>query len=135
MRINDRRETVPTLGALEIAVLRQIWASPGPLDAWEVLAGVGKRRISLSTVQSTLERLHRKALLVRIKVRRAYRYSPAVSQARLIGLLINDLSQRLAEGEFEPVISGFVELVGDAKPELLAQLRTEAAEQQRKQRK
>ena len=100
-----------------------------------MLVGLEKRRISLSTIQATLERLHRKGLLTRVKVSRAFRYSAAVTRGRLIGVLIRDLTHSIAAGELEPVISGFVELVGDAQPELLEQLQAEVAEQLRKGRK
>lgn len=126
----EARLRTPALGALEIAVLRAIWASATALEARDVLASVAQRRISLSTVQATLERLHRKRLLARTKVGRAYRYSAAVSQTQLIGALIRDLTQRVAAGELEPMIAGFVELVGDTEPALLERLQHEAAEQQ-----
>lgn len=134
MQFSDPQKAL-ALGALEIAVLRAIWASDAPLDARDVLERLAQRRISLSTVQATVERLHRKGLLTRTKVSRAYRYSAAVSQSRLIGVLIRELSQQLAAGELEPVISGFVELIGNSQPELLEQVQTEAAQQRRKERK
>jgi predicted transcriptional regulator len=128
-------EAAPALGQLEIAVLQHLWAASDSVDARSVLAGLVERDITLSTVQATLERLHRKGLLERTKVSRAYRYRAAVSQPHLLGALIRDLTVRLAEGELEPVISGFVELVGNASPELLDQLATQTAKLRRKERK
>jgi predicted transcriptional regulator len=129
MQLGKLEERAPNLGGLEIAVLQHVWdcARECDTDARGVLASLADRRITLSTVQATLERLHRKGLLARSKVGRAYRYSAAVSRSRLIGTLIRELTQRLAAGELEPVISGFVELVGDAQPELLDRLQHEAA--------
>jgi predicted transcriptional regulator len=135
MQFSEPRDKTPALGELEIAVLRALWAAAEPMDARGVLAGLAARGITLSTVQATLERLHRKGLLARGKEGRAYRYSSAVSQTRLIGTLIRELTEQLAAGELEPVISGFVELVGDERPELLDRLEAEAAEQRRKDRK
>jgi predicted transcriptional regulator len=136
MQFSKREERAPALGVLEIAVLRYVWAqgSADGVDARGVLASLTDRGISLSTVQATLERLHRKGLLLRTKVGRAYRYASAVSQSRLIGSLIRRLTQELAAGELEPVIAGFVELVGDASPELLDKLESEAALLRRKDR-
>src|SRR5690554_5631877 len=116
----------PALGDLEVQILERLWAASEPVDARGVLAALAGRRISLSTVQATLERLHRKGLLARQKVSRAFLYSASVSRERLIGTLINDLAQRLAAGELEPVISGFVDLVGEADPELLRRLESTA---------
>lgn len=116
----------PELGALELQVLKCLWSSQEPVDARRVHAALAARRISLSTVQATLERLHRKALLARSKAGRAYLYSAAVSRETLIGELIRNVAERLADGELEPVISGFVELVGDSDPKLLDDLQATA---------
>lgn len=123
MKFVDPHAKTPTLGALEIAVLRVIWAGAEPLEARAVLDGLPQRRISLSTVQATLERLHRKALLARTKRGRAYVYSAAVSRESLIAALIRNVANRLADGDLEPVISGFVDLVGEANPELFDELK------------
>jgi len=135
MQFSKPLEKTPVLGSLEIAVMRKIWASAEPVDARGVLAAVAQRQITLSTIQATLERLSRKGLLARSKVGRAYRYRASVTQSRLIGVLIRDLTQQLAAGELEPAIAGFVELVGDARPELLERLEAEAAEHRSKERK
>ena len=127
MRFSQLTEPTPPLGALEIAVLRELWkrgdgAEPHSADAREILASLSSRRITLSTIQATLERLHRKNLLTRTKISRAYRYKAVVSQSALIGALIRQMTQQIAAGELEPVISGFVDLVGNEHPELLEQL-------------
>jgi predicted transcriptional regulator len=134
MRFSTRQSKTPTLGALEIAVLRAMWASAEPADARGLHELLAARRISLSTIQATLERLHRKGLLARAKLGRAYWYSAAVTQSGLIRTLIRDVTERLAAGELEPVISGFVELVRDEEPELLDRLEAKAAEQRRRER-
>lgn len=130
----SHNKKIPELGALELQVLKCLWSAPGPIDARAVHAAVAERRISLSTVQATLERLHRKQLLARTKAGRAYLYSATVSRESLIGALIRNVANRLADGELEPVISGFVELVGDADPKLLDELQA-SAKQRGKERK
>jgi predicted transcriptional regulator len=130
----DNNKKTPELGALELEVLKCLWSAAEPIDARTVHAAVAARRISLSTVQATLERLHRKQLLARTKNGRAYLYSAIVSRESLIGELIRNVANRLADGELEPVISGFVELVGDADPKLLDELQA-SAKQRGKERK
>jgi predicted transcriptional regulator len=127
VRFSKPRDPTPHLGQLEIAVLRELWKraegdEPRAADARAVLASLTDRDITISTMQATLERLHRKGLVARSKVGRAYRYSAAVSQSRLIGALIRQMTQQIAAGELEPVISGFVDLIGSDQPELLEQL-------------
>ena len=121
-----RNDVMPMLGTLEIAVLQHLWATPGDLDARELHEALAERQITLSTVQATVERLHRKGLVGRSKLGRAYRYRAAVTRGGLIGALIRDLSRQLAAGELDPVVSGFMELV-DSNPELLDKLETQAA--------
>ena len=135
MQFSDPRQKAPELGALELQALKCLWSATQPLDARTVHAALAARSISLSTVQATLERLHRKGLLARIKVGRAYLYSASVSRESLIGALIRNVANRLADGELEPVISGFVELVGDSDPKLLDELQASAAKTRNKERK
>lgn len=135
MRFLKSSKPAPTaLGDLEVAVLQGIWAAADDVDARGVLTALAARGITLSTVQATLERLCRKGLLVRAKVGRAYRYRAAVSQPNLIASLISKLTEQVAAGELEPVISGFVELVGSSSPELLERLEAETAQRRRKGR-
>ena len=61
----QRDDTMPILGALEIAVLQCLWTAPGDLDARSLHDALAERRITLSTVQATVERLHRKGLVGR----------------------------------------------------------------------
>jgi predicted transcriptional regulator len=107
-------DALPRLGELETAVLRHLWAR-GAADAKSVHETMPEAQtITHNTVQSTLERLHRKALLLREKVGHAYRYAPAVTmevfRARAIAAAAGDLRGAAAEG----VIVAFVELAARA---------------------
>ena len=84
------------LGRRERDVLDVIWTQ-GQADALAVHAALqAQRKISQSTVQSTLERLHRKKLLTRTKRARAYVYDAALSREALIGTLVADLVHELS---------------------------------------
>jgi hypothetical protein len=63
-----------TLGERELRVMEILWKTPH-LDARGVTGRLAGRKPSLSTVQSTLERLYRKGLAEREKQGSAYRYS------------------------------------------------------------
>jgi predicted transcriptional regulator len=128
-----RQDKMPELGALEVDVLKQLWASPENLDARKVLERLEGRSISLSTVQATLERLCRKRLVARTKISRAYFYRASVSREQLISMLIGDVTHRLAEGELEPVISGFIELIDSTDPRLLDRVEDCAKRRRKKQ--
>lgn len=81
----------PPLGELEIQVLEYLWQE-ADATAKEFHEYVSvDRPSSLNTVQSAMERLFRKGLVIRKKVSHSYRYSAKVTKADLLGHLINDL--------------------------------------------
>jgi len=80
-------ERLPDLGERELGVLQVLWQT-GPLTAQGVLEGVGNATVSLSTVQSTLERLYRKRLM-------------------------HDIADSLTEGDTAPMVSGFLDYLDD----------------------
>ncbi|MEA3274255.1 MAG: BlaI/MecI/CopY family transcriptional regulator [Pseudomonadota bacterium] len=122
----------PYLGSLELAVLEELWAQ-GALDAKTMHRGVGKRRgISLNTVQSTLERLFRKGLLLREKVSHAFLYTPAIQREELMGQLIGEVVETLSDGRQEPMLAAFVDLAAKVDEDNLARLERLIAERRAK---
>lgn len=101
------RSPAPNLGERELELLKILWEHQ-PLSAREVLEFSEEATLSLSTVQSTLERLYRKELLHRNKQGRQYLYRAAVSRSTIIGQLLGDIADQFSEGDIEPMISGFV---------------------------
>ena len=108
---------MPDLGERELDVLEIVWAG-GQRSAQDVLDALPGGAVSLSTVQSTLERLHRKELLSRVKAGRAYQYEARVSRSQLIGGMLRDLAQDVAGGDIAPMLSGFLDYVAAEAPEL-----------------
>lgn len=87
----------PRLGELEACLLKHLWAVESG-TAKSVYEAVGRSRgISLNTIQSTLDRLHKKQLLRRQKVSRAFRYSPAVSCSALLAAMVSEAAARFSE--------------------------------------
>lgn len=100
----------PYLGELETAVMERVW-SDGPCEVKEMHRAVGRqRRITLNTVQSTMERLYRKGLLAREKVSHAYVYSAQVSREELTARLVGDVVAGLVGNDSEPMLSALVDL-------------------------
>lgn len=96
------------LGELELQVLEILWRHPD-LDAKQVRTSLpGPRLPSLSTVQSTLERLYRKAYVDRIKQGHAYNYYATVTRGNLLGRMLGDVIQILHDGRMETILSSFV---------------------------
>lgn len=99
------------LGELETAVLEHLWEQ-GVSDAKEVHECLGGLRgITLNTIQSTLERLHRKQLLIREKVSHAYRYAPAIARAEFRARAMAAAAGDLRSAEGAGAIAAFVDLV------------------------
>lgn len=93
----DRTRMTPPLGELETRVLEHLWTA-GSTTARDAHEAVGVARgIGLNTIQSTLDRLHRKGLLDRRKVSRAFHYSPSVTRASLLAALVAEAAVRFGE--------------------------------------
>lgn len=111
----------PVLGELETAVLDHLWRHHHA-SAKDIHAVLGPARgCSLSTVQSTLERLHRKQLLNRRKTSHAYTYAPRVEREALVGRLMRDVLERF-NGDFAASLSAFVGSSEDLDHETLEKL-------------
>lgn len=99
------------LGDLERTVMDHLW-STGAQDVKACHLAVGRRRrITLNTVQSTMERLYRKALLRREKVSHAYVYEPALSREAFGARLAREVVASVV-GSAAPasVLAAFVDL-------------------------
>ncbi len=117
----QKKMKVPSLGTREIEVLRILWRE-GELSAQQVLEHVENEDVSLSTMQSTLERLHRKELLTREKSGRYYVYTACISQSSIISSLLQDIASQISGGDMAPMISGFIEFVEEDSPESIKQV-------------
>lgn len=112
LKNNARSEPLPTLGTREIKVLKLLWRD-GELTAQQALSFFANDQISLSTMQSTLERLHRKNLVNRSKTGRFYTYKAAISQQAMISNLLQDIAEQISDGDLAPMISGFMSFMGE----------------------
>ncbi len=111
-----KKQRAPILGGRELEVMKILWRE-GALCAQQMLQHISDDTLSLSTMQSTLERLHRKALLAREKSGRRYIYRAAVSRSTFISQLIKDIAETIGDGEMAPMVSGFVSYIDYEAPE------------------
>lgn len=101
----------PVLGELELAVLDCVW-DRGVSETRDVHAAVGvPRQITLSTIQSTLERLHRKRLLLRERFGHAYRYAPSMTRAEFRARAMASAAGDLRDADGVGVLAAFIDLV------------------------
>ena len=115
------RDRVPELGPRELDVLSRLWQSE-PRTAAELVQEIGVDTIALSTVQSTLERLHRKGMVVRKKQGRAFVYFASLTRAQLISLILRDLAEEFGDGDPAPLFSGFADFAAGQDPAIRREL-------------
>ena len=102
-----------------------MWQRPRLVTVRELQASFP--RLAYTTLMTTLDRLHRKRVLQRTKVGRAFAYEPQVERAELelrlatrsIEGLLGSASGRNA---IAPLLSCFVEAVGERDHQLLNEL-------------
>ena len=113
------RQRTPALGDRELAVLNVLWHS-APQSAQQVLDAMPDQKLSLSTIQSTLERLHRKNVLSRRKQARSFLYEPLMDRQALISSLLRDIVEDIAGGDLAPMVSGFMDVLADDQSQMAA---------------
>jgi predicted transcriptional regulator len=105
----SQSNALPRLGELELALMEMLWQQPGQSAISLQQRLPTARRSSLSTIQSTLERLHRKSLVQRSKQGHAYVYSAGLARAELLGRLLGGVIRQLHTGSLDPILSSFVD--------------------------
>jgi predicted transcriptional regulator len=112
-------------GPLEIQVLEAVWASSGPATVRDLQSSFPE--CAYTTLMTTLDRLHKKGVLARTKVGRAFAYESRLERSemerqlatRSIGELLGAASGRRA---LEPLLSCFVDAVTERDRQLLDDL-------------
>jgi predicted transcriptional regulator len=101
------------LGELETAVMKLLWRESG-LTVNQVEERLQQRRqIAHTTVLTTLDRMHRKGYLTRKKQGKAFVYAPRYTREQFEREMAQEVLGALLGGIGEPVLSTFVELVGE----------------------
>jgi predicted transcriptional regulator len=114
--------TLPRLGELELTLLKALWETQDQ-SAHALRHGLpASHACSLSTVQTTLERLHRKALVLREKQGHAYVYRARLGRSELLGKLLGGVIRQLHTGNLAPILSSFVDFADRFDDDTLDQL-------------
>jgi predicted transcriptional regulator len=111
------------LGPLEWRVLEALWTRETPAAVRDLLAGFPET--AYTTLMTTLDRLHRKGMLSREKLGRAFVYQPRLTRAAFESARAADAFRHAVEqnsGSLAPLVSCLIEAVGDRDDELLDEL-------------
>jgi predicted transcriptional regulator len=105
-------------GDLETVIMHKVWDRDGPVTVRELLDELQQERaIAYTTVMSTMDNLHRKGWLARVKDGKAYRYTATASREEYSARL---MQEALADGgDTEVVLSHFVAQMGGQESEVL----------------
>ena len=117
------------LGELEAEVMECLWKSYNHAyrqtgaSVQEVCDTLNQtREIAYTTVMTTMDRLYKKGYLERIKIGKAYIYTPAYSREKFQEALAKEVLGGVLDSFAEPVISTFVDMITKENPEYLDRL-------------
>src|SRR5215467_15563197 len=97
-------KTAKVLTPLERRIMRVLW-DQGPGNVQKVLQGLtGEPHLAYTTVQTTLNVLHRKGKVKRKLVGRAFEYSATVSQESADSHALKDLLQKVFRGSVDDLL-------------------------------
>lgn len=115
-------QDVFSLGPLEVGTLESLW-DLGAADARTLHQQLaGRRGFTLSTMQSTLERLHRKGLVSRTKVSHAYVYEAASTREEVMARIVEFALKPFRSGKTQSLLAAFAEYAAGADDAELNQL-------------
>ena len=105
-------------GDLEAVIMHRVWDHGGPVTVRELFDELQQERvIAYTTVMTTMDNLHRKGWLTRVKEGKAYRYTATASReeysARLMREALDD------GGDTQAVLSHFVAQMDGEESEVL----------------
>lgn len=118
-------------GTLELRVLDAVWRRGGEVAVRDLRAEFSG--LAYTTLMTTMDRLHRKGVLERRKVGRAFAYRAVSSREEMeSGFVARALRPLLRGANAEPILSFFVEEVSRQDDRLLDELERLVREKRRK---
>ena len=105
-------------GDLEAVIMHRVWEYGKPVTVRELFDDLSaERTIAYTTVMSTMDNLHRKGWLGRVKEGKAYRYTATASREEYSARLMREALD--AGGNTEAVLSHFVAQIDSGESEAL----------------
>jgi predicted transcriptional regulator len=105
-------------GDLESVIMQMVWDQGRPVTVRELFDQLSQDRvIAYTTVMSTMDNLHRKGWLTRVKEGKAYRYTATASREEYSARLMREALA--GGGDTEAVLSHFVAEIGGEESEVL----------------
>ena len=105
-------------GELEAVIMHRVWEHGGPVTVRELFDELARERaIAYTTVMTTMDNLHRKGWLARVKEGKAYRYTATASRDEYSARLMREALD--GGGNTQAVLSHFVAQMDGEESEML----------------
>ena len=105
-------------GDLEAVIMHRVWDHADPVTVRELFDELQQERvIAYTTVMTTMDNLHRKGWLARVKEGKAYRYTPTASREEYSARLMREALD--GGGDPQAVLSHFVAQMDGEESEVL----------------
>jgi predicted transcriptional regulator len=105
-------------GELETVIMARVWEHGRPVTVRQLYDELaGERAIAYTTVMTTMDNLHRKGWLTRVKEGKAYRYTATASREEYSARLMREALD--GGGDTQAVLSHFVAQMDGEESELL----------------
>lgn len=105
-------------GDLEAVIMHRVWDHGSPVTVRELFDELARERaIAYTTVMTTMDNLHRKGWLARVKEGKAYRYTATASREEYSARLMRDALD--SGGDTQAVLSHFVAQMDGTESEML----------------
>jgi predicted transcriptional regulator len=115
---DDAGGAVRGFGDLEAVIMHRVWEYGRPVTVRELFDELSaERTIAYTTVMSTMDNLHRKGWLDRVKEGKAYRYTATASREEYSARLMREALE--GGGDTEAVLSHFIAQIDSGESEAL----------------
>jgi predicted transcriptional regulator len=105
-------------GELEAVIMHRVWEHGDPVTVRELFDELAHERvIAYTTVMTTMDNLHRKGWLTRVKAGKAYRYTATASREEYSARLMREALD--GGGNTQAVLSHFVAQMDGEESEVL----------------
>ncbi len=119
---HNKSKKISQLGELEADVMSVVWEK-GKATVQDVKEALEPQRpLAYTTIMTVMSRLAEKGMLARQKEGRAYFYTPAASQDKVAGSLLQSLVHRLYDGATGKAIAQLLETDEDVDENELERL-------------
>jgi predicted transcriptional regulator len=118
MYVDSRLGGMHGFGDLEAVIMHRVWDHGGPVTVRELFEELqAERVIAYTTVMTTMDNLHRKGWLARVKEGKAYRYTATASREEYSARLMREALD--GGGDTQAVLSHFVAQMDGEESEVL----------------